>query len=635
MNAAAGLVEVRVPDMGNFKDVAIIDVLVKPGEKIEPEAPLVTLETEKATMDVPSTVGGVVEKIHIAKGGTVSTGDLIVTVRSEGAAAEAAAGEASAGGNAAGVSAAGGSPGAGSLGSGGLGGGASLGSAGSAAGGGAPAPGGTGAASGAGSFAGSPNAGAAAAGHASQATGGAPQAAYAGPTQARSAGAAQGAPATAQFASTLGQSAAGQTASAPAQPGPGGAASSAAPNAGTAASGGRPASAASVAGAPSGGPSGAASARSDSAGSQAAAASAQPVAGSGQTSAGQSPAHSGNGAGPAQIIAGRPDLPPINEPGFSRAHAGPSVRRFARELGVDLTQVKGGGFKGRVTHDDVKAFVKKFLAAGAGAGAGAKPAPAVAKSAPGTGAPPSFPAVPVVDFSQFGPIETKPLSRIQKISGPRLHASWVNIPHVTQFDEADITELEDTRTQLKQTALQAGIKLTPLAFIVRACVKALQEFPLFNSSLDPNGANLILKKYIHVGFAADTPNGLVVPVVRDANRKDIYEIARQLGELSEKARAGKLLAGEMQGGSFTISSLGGIGGTAFTPIINAPEVAILGVSRSVMKPVFRDGAFVPRLILPLSLSYDHRVIDGASAARFTTFLAQTLADPRALTEAVP
>jgi len=303
------------------------------------------------------------------------------------------------------------------------------------------------------------------------------------------------------------------------------------------------------------------------------------------------------------------------------------VLRFARELGVDLTQVKGGGFKGRVTHDDVKAFVKKFLAAGA------KPAPAVAKPAPG--APSSLPAVPVVDFSLFGEIETKPLTRIQKISGPRLHASWVNIPHVTQFDEADITELEELRGQLKQKAQQAGIKLTPLAFVVRACVRALQEFPLFNSSLDPAGASLILKKYIHVGFAADTPNGLVVPVVRDANRKDVYEIARQLGELSEKARAGKLLAADMQGGSFTISSLGGIGGTAFTPIINAPEVAILGVSRSAMKPVFRDGAFVPRLILPLSLSYDHRVIDGASAARFTTFLAQTLADPRALTEAVP
>jgi pyruvate dehydrogenase E2 component (dihydrolipoamide acetyltransferase) len=304
------------------------------------------------------------------------------------------------------------------------------------------------------------------------------------------------------------------------------------------------------------------------------------------------------------------------------------VRRFARELGVDLTQVKGGGFKGRVTHDDVKAFVKNFLAIRTGA------APAAAKGAPGAGGP-SLPAVPVVDFAQFGEIETRPLSRIQKISGPRLHASWVNIPHVTQFDEADITEVEDERTKLKRKALQAGIKLTPLAFILRACVKALQEFPLFNASLDPTGANLVVKKYIHVGFAADTPNGLVVPVVRDANRKDVYEIARQLGELSEKARAGKLSAGEMQGGSFTISSLGGIGGTAFTPIINAPEVAILGVSRSAMKPVFRGGAFVPRLILPLSLSYDHRVIDGASAARFTTFLAQALADPRGLTEAIP
>jgi pyruvate dehydrogenase E2 component (dihydrolipoamide acetyltransferase) len=302
------------------------------------------------------------------------------------------------------------------------------------------------------------------------------------------------------------------------------------------------------------------------------------------------------------------------------------VRKFARELGVDLTLVKGGGFKGRITHEDIKAFVKQTMGGGA-SGAAAK--------APGAGGATSLPAVPVVDFTQFGEIETKPLSRIQKISGPRLHASWVNIPHVTQFDEGDITEVEDARNRLKQKAADAGIKLTPLAFIVRACVKALQEFPLFNSSLDPTGANLILKKYIHVGFAADTPNGLVVPVIRDANRKDIYEVARQLGELSEKARGGKLTAAEMQGGSFTISSLGGIGGTAFTPIINAPEVAILGVSRSAMKPVFRDGAFVPRLILPLSLSYDHRVIDGATAARFITYLSHTLGDAHGLTEAVP
>jgi pyruvate dehydrogenase E2 component (dihydrolipoamide acetyltransferase) len=342
------------------------------------------------------------------------------------------------------------------------------------------------------------------------------------------------------------------------------------------------------------------------------------------TAARDTAADQGSAGAPSPSIAGGNGLPPINEPGFSRAHAGPSVRKFARELGVDLTQVKGGGFKGRVTHEDVKAFVKNFLAKGAPAKGGV--------SAPGSGA---LPSIPAVDFSQFGEIETKPLSRIQKISGPRLHASWVNIPHVTQFDEADITELEDLRGKLKQKAQDAGLKLTPLAFIIRACVRALQEFPLFNSSLDSTGTSLVLKKYINVGFAADTPNGLVVPVVKDANRKDIYEIARILGELSEKARNGKLPAADMQGGTFTISSLGGIGGTAFTPIINAPEVAILGVSRSAMKPVFSEGTFVPRLILPLSLSYDHRVIDGASAARFTTFLAQTLADARGLAEAVP
>ena len=288
--------------------------------------------------------------------------------------------------------------------------------------------------------------------------------------------------------------------------------------------------------------------------------------------------------------------------------------------------MKGSGFKGRITHDDVKGFVKTFLAA--------PPAPAATARAPAGGGG-SLPVIPAIDFSLFGAVETKPLSRIQKISGPRLHASWVNIPHVTQFDEADITDLEATRNKLKEKASQAGIKLTPLAFIVRACVRALQEFPQFNASLDPSGANLILKKYFNVGFAADTPNGLVVPVVQDANRKDIYEIARNLAELSEKGRAGKLSPSDMQGGCFTISSLGGIGGTAFTPIINAPEVAILGVSRSAMKPVYRDGTFVPRLILPLSLSYDHRVIDGATAARFTTFLAESLANVAGLLEAVP
>lgn len=288
-------------------------------------------------------------------------------------------------------------------------------------------------------------------------------------------------------------------------------------------------------------------------------------------------------------------------------------------MGVDLSRVSGTGLKGRITHDDVKAYVKSALSGTAVAGEAGK----------------ALPSVPVVDFAKFGPVESKPLTRIQKISGPRLLASWLNIPHVTQFDEADITALEDVRNKLKQKASQEGIKLTPLAFVMRACVKALQEFPQFNASLDAAGESLVLKKYVHIGFAADTPNGLVVPVLRDVDRCDIYEIARKLAELAGKARAGKLSSAEMQGGCFTISSLGGIGGTAFTPIINAPEVAILGVSRSAMRPVFQNGAFVPRLMMPLSLSYDHRVIDGAAGARFTTFLASTLADPRTLTEAVP
>jgi pyruvate dehydrogenase E2 component (dihydrolipoamide acetyltransferase) len=318
-------------------------------------------------------------------------------------------------------------------------------------------------------------------------------------------------------------------------------------------------------------------------------------------------------------------LPPINEPGFARAHAGPSVRKFARELGVDLTRVKGSGFKGRITHDDVKGFVKTSLA----------PAGAGGTTARGTGSGGGLPTIPAVDFAAFGPVESKPLSRIQKISGPRLHASWVNIPHVTQHDEADITELEERRAALKDAAQQRGIKLTPLAFIIRAVTLALAEMPLFKSSLAPDGENLVIKKYTHIGFAADTPNGLVVPVIRDADKKDIYELAKSLATLSDRARTGKLQADDIQGGVFTVSSLGGIGGKFFTPIINAPEVAILGVSRSAWQPVYRDMAFVPRLILPLSLAYDHRVIDGAKAVRFTTRLGEILADAGRLVEAIP
>jgi pyruvate dehydrogenase E2 component (dihydrolipoamide acetyltransferase) len=243
--------------------------------------------------------------------------------------------------------------------------------------------------------------------------------------------------------------------------------------------------------------------------------------------------------------------------------------------------------------------------------------------------------VPRIDFSKFGEIDVQPLTRIQKISGPRLQASWVNLPHVTQHDLADITELEKKRQELKGPAKERGINLTPLAFVLRACVKTLKEFPKANASLADDGDGLVYKKYIHLGFAADTEQGLVVPVIRDADQKDIYELAKELGELSQLARDGKLKAQQIQGGSFTVSSLGGIGGTAFTPIVNAPEVAILGVSRSSMQPVWDGEQFVPRLMLPLSLSYDHRVVDGAYGVRFTTFLAKTLSDVDALLEAIP
>lgn len=313
---------------------------------------------------------------------------------------------------------------------------------------------------------------------------------------------------------------------------------------------------------------------------------------------------------PAQVQqAPRPPaaLPPIDEASFGKAHASPSVRKFARELGVNLIQVKGSGPKDRVLQEDVKAFVKAVMA-GQVAGGG-------------------LPKLPVVDYARYGEIESVPLSRVRKISGPRLQAAWVNIPHVTQHDEADITALEERRQALREEAASAGVKLTPLAFIIRACVLALREFPDFNSSLSEDGTALIHKKYHHIGFAADTPQGLVVPVIRDAGDKDLFGIARELGEMSARAREGKLGGEEMRGGSFTVSSLGGIGGSFFTPIINAPEVAILGVGRSAQRPVWQDGGFVPRLILPLSLSYDHRVIDGATGVRFTTLLAQLLADP--------
>lgn len=304
------------------------------------------------------------------------------------------------------------------------------------------------------------------------------------------------------------------------------------------------------------------------------------------------------------------------------AHASPVVRRLAREFGVDLSKVTGTARKGRVQREDVQNYVKNIIAQVA-SGKGS-----VASSGNSVGF--DLIAWPKVDFSKFGAVEEKPLSRIQKLSGANLHRNWVRIPHVTQFDEADITDLEEFRKDQNSLAekKKLGVKYTPLVFVMKAVAKALEEFPTFNSSLSEDGASLILKKYVHLGIAVDTPNGLVVPVVRDVNKKGIIELSRELQEISVKAREGKLTAADMQGGCFTISSLGGIGGTAFTPIVNAPEVAILGVSKSDIKPKWDGKAFQPRLMVPLSVSYDHRVIDGALAARFTATLASYLADIR-------
>jgi len=303
------------------------------------------------------------------------------------------------------------------------------------------------------------------------------------------------------------------------------------------------------------------------------------------------------------------------------AHASPSVRRFARELGVDVGKVTGSGPKGRITQGDVQAYVKGVISGSTAAG--------VAPPATSGGGLDLLPW-PKIDFAKFGAIETKPLSRIKKISGANLHRNWVTIPHITQFDEADITEMEAFRKELNTEYAKQKIKITPLAFMLKAVVVALQEFPEFNASLDNSGENLVLKKYFHVGVAVDTPNGLMVPVLRDVDKKGIVQLAKELGEISAKARDLKITAAEMQGGCFSISSLGGIGGTAFTPIINAPELAILGVSKAIIKPIHQDETFVARLMLPLSLSYDHRVIDGAAAARFIVFLSQVLSDTRRL-----
>ncbi|MFO1258519.1 MAG: dihydrolipoyllysine-residue acetyltransferase [Gammaproteobacteria bacterium] len=332
----------------------------------------------------------------------------------------------------------------------------------------------------------------------------------------------------------------------------------------------------------------------------------------------------------AEALSPSPSEPPVHVPEFRMeisngpanhsnstplkdVHAGPATRRLARELGVDLSKIKGQGPKGRIQTPDLKAYVKQAMLQGGGASRDAGF---------------NFPKMPEIDFSQFGEIKAEPLNRIKKKSGAYLHRNWVSIPHVTQFDQSDVTDLEKFRVDNKSSAEALGIRLTPLAFLLKAIVCALKAFPQFNASLSSDGETLILKNYYHIGVAVDTPLGLVVPVLRDVDKKGVFQLARELDEISVRARDGKLSSQDMQGSSFTISSLGGIGGTGFTPIINAPDVAILGVSKAEIRPIYINGEFLPRRILPFSLSYDHRVIDGAEAARFTLFFAKQLQDIR-------
>jgi pyruvate dehydrogenase E2 component (dihydrolipoamide acetyltransferase) len=444
--------EVTVPDIGDFEDVPIIEVHVKPGDRVNEDDPVLTLESDKATMDVPSPLSGVVRDVPVKVGDQVSQGTVILHVE----------------------------PGDGAV---------------------------------------------------------------------------------SQPPSLVEQQ----------EPGP------------------------------------------DQQQAQADQQKAQQQAGAQPAPAGQ-PSLAGQPAGARSTVAEAPAMPTTGSDGdFAQTHAGPSVRRLAREFGIDLTAIGGTGPKGRITKEDVLSFLK----------GPATPAAAPA-AAQGTG----IPEIPAQDFSKFGPIEVKPLVRIKKLSGPHLHRSWLNVPHVTHQDDADITEIDRYRKELDTAAKSDGYRVTLLSFLIKAVVSGLKRFPEFNSSLNPEKDSLIYKQYYNVGIAVDTPDGLVVPVVKDADRKGITEISKELGEVSARAREGKLTAADMQGGSFTISSLGGIGGTAFTPIVNAPEVAILGVVRARMSPVWDGEQFAPRLMLPLSLSYDHRVIDGALAARFTRHLADLLSDVR-------
>jgi len=547
-------IEVKVPDIGDYKDIPVIEVLVKAGDTVEKEQSLITLESDKATMDVPSPASGTVKDVKVKVGDNVSEGSLVLVLDGAAAAPAPAAAPAE-----------------------------------------APAP-------------------------AAAAPAPAPAAA---PAQAPAAAASGGAQSVKvpdigdykdvpvievgvkvgdrvekeQSLVTLESDKATMDVPSPVA----GVVKAILVKVGDNVSEGTEIVVV----------------EAEGASAAAAAPAAKPVE---LPSDAPAPAAAQPAPAAPSALAQAPIIP-AGEGGAHRpSHASPSVRKFARELGVDVARVTGTGPKGRITQDDVTAFVKGVMT-------GALAAPASAAAAPAAGgAGLNLLPWPKVDFTKFGPIDTQPLSRIKKISGANLHRNWVMIPHVTNNDEADITELEALRVQLNKENEKAGVKFTMLAFVIKACVAALKKFPTFNASLD--GDNLVFKQYYHIGFAADTPNGLVVPVIRDADKKGLVDIAKEMADLSKLAREGKLKPDQMQGGCFSISSLGGIGGTHFTPIINAPEVAILGLSKSAMKPVWDGKQFVPRLTLPLSLSYDHRVIDGAAAARFNAYLASILGDFR-------
>ncbi len=554
------LVEVKVPDIGDFKDVAIIELLVKPGDTVKAEQSLVTVESDKASMEIPSSAAGVVKEVKVKLGDKLNEGDLIVVLESDAASAPAPAAA-------------------------------------------APAP---------------------------AAAAAAPQAAPAPAAAAAAAPAASAGPvdivvpdigdfdevAVIEVLVKVGDTVKTEQslitvesdkASMEIPSSHGGVIKQLLVKLGDKVSKGSKiavieATVGAAASAPAAAP----------APAQAAAAPAP------ATASAPAPA-------PVERQVPTAALPPHEptKPTGKLPHASPSIRKLARELGVPLEEVKGSGAKGRITESDVQSFVKAVMAGTAQTSAQKAAAPA---GAAGAGAFPGLLPWPKVDFEKFGPVERKDLSRIKKISGANLHRNWVTIPHVTNHDDADITELEAFRVQLNKENEKSGIKVTMLAFMIKATVAALKKFPEFNASLD--GDTLVLKNYFHIGFAADTPNGLVVPVIRDCDKKGIFQISQEMSELAKKARDGKLGPADMTGGCFSISSLGGIGGTYFTPIINAPEVAIMGVCKSQTRPVWDGKQFAPRLILPLSLSWDHRVIDGAAAARFNVYFASLLADFR-------